>query len=106
MTLAEGLQLRPGYLNAADQGELLAEIRNVLRQAPPFVPRMPRTGKPFSVRMTNCGPLGWVSDESGYRYRTTHPETEVPWPAMPALVLRAWRDLSGCDRLPEACLVN
>ena len=41
---------------------------------------MPRTGKPFSVRMTNCGPLGWVSDVDGYRYQPTHPETGRPWP--------------------------
>ena len=26
--------------------------------------------------MTNCGPLGWVSDAGGgYRYQATHPET-------------------------------
>ena len=35
---------------------------------------MPRTGKPFSVRMTNCGPLGWVSDQAGgYRYQADAP---------------------------------
>ena len=46
-----------------------------LKVAPPFRPRMPRTGKPFSVSMSNCGALGWVSDERGYRYQATHPET-------------------------------
>ena len=46
--------------------------------APPFRPRMPRTGKPFSVQMSNCGALGWVSDERGYRYQATHPETGPP----------------------------
>ena len=38
------------------------------------------SGRPFSVRMSNCGPLGWVSDEGGYRYRPSHPETSRPWP--------------------------
>ena len=33
---------------------------------------MPRSGKPMSVRMTNAGPLGWVTDkERGYRYQAT-----------------------------------
>jgi alkylated DNA repair protein (DNA oxidative demethylase) len=40
--------------------------------APLYVPAMPRTGKEMSVRMTNCGPLGWVTDkERGYRYQPT-----------------------------------
>ncbi len=78
----------------------------MLREAPPFTPAMPRTGKPFSVRMTNCGPLGWVSDRAGYRYQAMHPETGRPWPAMPAAVRRAWAELAGCPAEPEACLVN
>ncbi|MFD0935591.1 alpha-ketoglutarate-dependent dioxygenase AlkB, partial [Methylobacterium trifolii] len=78
----------------------------VLAAAPPVTPRMPRTGKPFSVRMSNCGPLGWVSDRDGYRYQPHHPETGAPWPAMPAAVLEAWEDLSGHTAPPEACLIN
>ena len=56
---------------------------------------MPRSGKPFSVRMTNSGPLGWVSDIDGYRYQATHPETGSPWPPMPDALMAAWRELSG-----------
>ena len=67
---------------------------------------MPRTGKPFSDRMTNAGRLGWVSDEAGYRYQETHPETGAPWPPIPARVLRAWDDLGGFRDPPEACLIN
>jgi alkylated DNA repair protein (DNA oxidative demethylase) len=68
---------------------------------------MPRSGKPMSVRMSNCGPLGWVTDaELGYRYQATHPETGAPWPSIPDALLRAWRDLSGYPHPPEACLVN
>ena len=78
----------------------------MLREAPLFTPRMPRTGKPFSVRMTNCGPLGWVSDESGYRYQPLHPVVGMPWPAMPAALLAAWRELAPEAPEPEACLVN
>jgi alkylated DNA repair protein (DNA oxidative demethylase) len=101
-----GLRYAPGYLSAAEQHDLLAAIRAILREAPLFTPRMPRSGKAFSVRMGNCGPLGWVSDETGYRYQATHPETGRPWPAIPEPVLKAWRELSGYDLPPEACLIN
>lgn len=56
--------------------------------------------------MTNCGPLGWVSDETGYRYQPTHPVTGEPWPRMPEMLLAAWQDLAGYAQPPEACLVN
>jgi DNA oxidative demethylase len=67
---------------------------------------MPKTGKPMSVRMTNCGPLGWVTDERGYRYQGTHPETGAPWPAIPPLVAAAWTALAGYPHPAECCLVN
>jgi alkylated DNA repair protein (DNA oxidative demethylase) len=86
---------------------LAAAIGAVLAEAPPFTPRMPRTGKPFSVRMSNCGPLGWVSDrQGGYRYQPTHPETGAPWPAMPAPLLQLWQEHAGYPAPPEACLIN
>ena len=103
---APGLQLYPGFLDRAAQSELLAAIRKVAERAPLFTPGMPKTGKPFSVRMTNCGPLGWVSDAAGYRYQPTHPETGTPWPPMPELVTAVWRELAGYPHPPEACLVN
>ena len=67
---------------------------------------MPRTAKPFSVRMTNMGPLGWVSDKSGYRYQASHPELATPWPAIPQSVLAVWNRVSNYAHPPEACLVN
>lgn len=75
--------------------------------APLYVPTMPRSGKPFSVRMTNFGPLGWVSDKvGGYRYQPTHPETGRPWPPIPEMVMDVWQAISGYPHPPEACLVN
>ncbi|MGO4572528.1 alpha-ketoglutarate-dependent dioxygenase AlkB family protein [Microvirga sp. 2TAF3] len=106
ITLAPGLIYYPDYLDRPAQEALLQAVRDVTRAAPLFTPRMPRTGKPFSVRMTNCGRLGWVSDEQGYRYQPTHPETGKPWPAMPEMVLRAWEEMSGYPLPPDACLVN
>ena len=105
--IAPGVTLTPGYLDRAAQDEMLAAIRGVIAAAPLFTPRMPRTGKPMSVRMSNCGPLGWVTDAAlGYRYQATHPETGAPWPPIPDIILKAWRDLAGYAHPPEACLVN
>ena len=67
---------------------------------------MPRSGKPFSVRISNFGPLGWVSDISGYRYQADHPETGRPWPPIPESLLRLWRAFAECDLAPDACLIN
>ena len=104
--LAPGLVYMPEFFDRAAQVALLADVRTAMSAAPLFVPRMPRTGKPFSVRMTNCGALGWVSDTAGgYRYQSTHPETGEPWPPIPALALDAWA-VAGYPRPPEACLVN
>lgn len=101
-----GLQYVPGYLDQPAQEALVAALRTIVAGAPLFVPTMPRTGKPFSVRMTNCGPLGWVSDRDGYRYQAIHPANGKLWPAMPAVVTDAWRALCGWPQEPEACLVN
>jgi alkylated DNA repair protein (DNA oxidative demethylase) len=105
-TLAPGLVFRRGWLDPAGQEALVAELREAIRSAPLFTPRMPRTDAPFSVRMTNCGPLGWVSDVEGYRYQPRHPETDMPWPSIPETLLGAWREHSGFPGPPEACLVN
>jgi DNA oxidative demethylase len=104
--LAPGLILHRGWLDRAAQEALVADLRDVIRAAPLFTPRMPRTGAPFSVRMTNCGPLGWVSDIDGYRYQPLHPETGKPWPPIPEPLLAAWRGHANVPAPPEACLVN
>ncbi len=105
--LPAGFRCIPGALTPAEQRRLVAEIERVILSAPLFQPRMPRTGQPFSVRMSNCGPLGWVSDkECGYRYQATHPDTGAPWPPMPQRLLALWRRYAGCEALPEACLIN
>ena len=101
------LEYLPGKLKDAEQAKLLDALRAVMEEAPLFTPTMPRSGKPMSVRMTNCGPLGWVTDkERGYRYQPTHPVTGKPWPAMPEALLGLWREVAGYPADPEACLVN
>jgi len=98
--------LRPGYLDRPAQERLLTAIREVIARAPLYTARMPKSGKPMSVRMTNCGPLGWYSDEAGYRYQRIHPDTGQAWPEIPEMLLAAWRDLAGYAHPPEACLIN
>jgi DNA oxidative demethylase len=100
------MRLLPGFLNPDRQRALLADVRLIVAEAPLFSPTMPRTGSPYSVRMTNCGPLGWISDRAGYRYDARHPGTGRPWPAIPAAIVELWRQATGVPFDPEACLVN
>jgi alkylated DNA repair protein (DNA oxidative demethylase) len=102
----DGFRVLPGRLDEAGQRALLSELDEAIRRAPFFTPVMPRTGRPFSVAMTNLGPLGWVSDRAGYRYQATHPVTAEPWPPIPDMVLDLWRAVSGYPHDPQACLVN
>jgi alkylated DNA repair protein (DNA oxidative demethylase) len=71
---------------------------------------MPCSGKPFSVQQSSFGPLGWVSDKSGYRYQATHPVTGRPWPAIPASLLALWDAVAPLFLAPvpppSCCLVN
>lgn len=94
------------HLDTGEQATLLQEIADILETAPFFRPTMPRWGTPFSVLMSNCGPLGWVSDKSGYRYQTTHPVTGQPWPDMPQMLLDLWDEVTAYPAPPEACLIN
>jgi len=97
----------PQYLDRAAQTALLSDLRHVIAAVPLFTPTMPRSGNPMSVRMTNCGPLGWVTDkERGYRYQATHPETGRAWPPMPHTLLDLWDAFAGYAFPPQACLVN
>ena len=101
------LEYLPGKLGRERQVALLRAFRAVMDEAPLFTPTMPRSGKPMSVRMTNCGPLGWVTDkERGYRYQAAHPVTGQSWPSIPKLLLDLWREVAKYPALPEACLVN
>ena len=101
-----GLRLYPGYFDRTRQEALLAAVNACLTTAPLYTPRMPNSGRPFTVRMSNCGSLGWVSDERGYRYQPNHPENGRPWPPIPQALIDAWNDLAHYAAAPEACLIN
>jgi len=107
LVLPKGVRHMPGFLSREMQERLVESIREVVKAAPLYTPEMPRTGKPMSVRMTNCGSLGWVTDKDrGYRYQPEHPVTGDPWPPIPEALMALWREVSGYRHPPEACLVN
>ena len=102
-----GFRYLPGRFSRLEQEALVVEIRAVAAAAPLYVPTMPKTGQPMSVRMTNCGSLGWVTDrDGGYRYQERHPVSGEPWPPIPAALLRLWQEVSLHPKPPQACLVN
>ena len=108
LPLAQGAMLLRGFaLTAADK--LLTGIATVQAQAPLRHMRTPG-GLPLRVAMTNCGPLGWVSDARGYRYQATDPVNGQPWPALPAAFATLATDAAAqagyADFTPDACLVN
>ncbi len=102
----EGFVYLPGFLGPGAQAELVAALRAAITSSPFFTPRMPGSGRPFSVAMTNFGALGWVSDRAGYRYQANHPETGEPWPPILPQVLAIWQAVADYPHPPEACLVN
>jgi alkylated DNA repair protein (DNA oxidative demethylase) len=102
-----GVLLWKSRLSPREQSALLGDVMARIARAPFFRPEMPRTGKPFSVEMSNFGVLGWMSDQAaGYRYEPRHPQTGDVWPDIPPALLRLWEELTSYPALPQACLVN
>lgn len=104
--MIDGFRHLQGYLDANGQRRCHELVREILGKAPLYRPKMPRSGRPFSILMSNCGALGWVSDKGGYRYQALHPETGEPWPDMPQMLLEIWTDTARWPAPPEACLIN
>ncbi|MEO8848770.1 MAG: DNA oxidative demethylase AlkB [Casimicrobiaceae bacterium] len=88
---------------------LLADIGAAVTRAP-FRHLVTPGGFPMSVAMTNCGPLGWVSDRRGYRYDAVDPDSGERWPPMPAsfrVLANAAATTAGfAPFAPDACLIN
>ena len=76
--LEEGAVLLHGFASGKGGG-LLEEVARVVESAP-FRHLVTPGGHTMSVAMTNCGPLGWVSDRSGYRYDPIDPVTGARHP--------------------------
>ena len=106
--MAEGAVLLRGFA-IPFESELVTALRDIANQAP-FRHMMTPGGHLMSVAMTNCGPLGWVTDRTGYRYDGNDPETGKPWPTMPAafcrLAAQAAAQAGFFEFSPDACLIN
>src|SRR5262249_19190391 len=100
--LPAGFRLVPGHLGRDRQEALLAALRAVFARAPIYTPRMPRSGRPPSVCLTNCG----ARREGPSRYHPPPPEPGAPGPRMPDIVLEAGAALAGYPPPPESCLIN
>lgn len=107
-TLAEGAVLLRGQALCLET-ELLLALGRITGQAP-FRQMITPGGYTMSVSMTNCGPLGWISDPSGYRYSPVDPQTGQNWPQIPACFIQLAHQsaaLAGYpDFTPDACLIN
>jgi DNA oxidative demethylase len=101
----DGFILHPGALDADAQAALVGEVLAATGTAPFYDPVTP-WGKPMSVQQTSLGPLGWITDRSGYRYADRHPVTGRPWAPMPRRLLELWARYADPDRPPDSCLVN
>lgn len=95
---------------ALEQAAELLQAVDAITAAAPFRHLITPGGKRMSVAMTNCGPLGWISDRSGYRYGAIDPDTGKRWPHMPAafsqLALSAAEAAGYAGFAPDACLIN
>jgi alkylated DNA repair protein (DNA oxidative demethylase) len=106
--LAAGAVVLRGFTTATST-ELLDAVRAVIERAP--LRRMVTpSGHTMSVAMTNCGSAGWMTDLTGYRYTALDPETNRPWPAMPAAFAKLAEAAAAAAELgpfaPDACLIN
>ena len=106
INLPLGFELHHGYLDLETQLDLVEKVREIIKHAPLFRPTMPKSAKPFSIQMSNCGDLGWVADKAGYRYQKLHPETNRSWPMIPSILIEIWNELTTYAAKPQACLIN
>lgn len=107
MLIKQGLFYFPEALSRNETDLIRQEVKRIAKEVPFFKPKMPKTGKEFSVAMTNAGALGWVSDrEGGYRYQDFHPVTKKSWPKIPEIILTKWRQYTNLGVEPDCCLIN
>lgn len=107
-SLGDGAVLLCGF--ASDRVPDLLNALGQITAASPFRHMAVRGGRRMSVAMTNCGSLGWISDETGYRYDVIDPLSGCNWPEMPAafeqLATAAAAEAGFKNFAPDACLVN
>jgi alkylated DNA repair protein (DNA oxidative demethylase) len=108
VSLVPGAVVLGGFASQMDVA--LASALDRVVELAPFRHMLTPGGRRMSVAMSNCGPLGWVSDRSGYRYSAHDPGSGRAWPPMPDvfmdLAARAAARAGFADFAPDACLIN
>jgi len=93
----------------ADAALIWRELQVVMNSAKPRTIYTPG-GKAMSVLSSSCGNFGWHSDQHGYRYIPTNPQTQAAWPAIPPVIARLSRTAAElCDFKDfeaDSCLIN
>lgn len=106
--IAPGAMWLQGFALYVDE-QLLADLEKIAAAAP-FRHMLTPGGRRMSVAMTNCGTLGWVTDQSGYRYDSRDPASGKPWPPIPAAfteLAAAAAERAAFGRFtPDSCLIN
>ncbi|ELW1645294.1 DNA oxidative demethylase AlkB [Enterobacter oligotrophicus] len=95
---------------ALSRAEVLFSDIHAVAARSPFRHMVTPGGYTMSVAMTNCGQLGWATNERGYLYAPEDPLTGKPWPPIPAafqaLCHAAAVEAGYADFQPDACLIN
>ncbi|MGY5368564.1 DNA oxidative demethylase AlkB [Enterobacter oligotrophicus] len=95
---------------ALSRAEVLFNDIHAVAARSPFRHMVTPGGYTMSVAMTNCGQLGWATNERGYLYAPEDPLTGKPWPpisaAFQALCHAAAVEAGYADFQPDACLIN
>lgn len=94
---------------AATDTVLVNAINDIASQAP-FRHMQTPGGFTMSAAMTNCGPAGWISDTTGYRYTTEDPLSGKLWPPLPASFIQLANSAATAagfqNYQPDVCLIN
>lgn len=95
---------------AVAQAEQLLTIISQIEAQSPFRKMQTPNGFYMSTAITNCGDVGWHTDQHDYRYSEIDPQTQQPWPSMPECFRKLAKTAalrSGfSDFSPDVCLMN
>jgi hypothetical protein len=70
---------------ARERAPALLQAISEIASRSPFRQMVTPGGYTMSVAMTNCGELGWTTNQHGYLYAADDPLTGKRWPQMPPL---------------------
>ena len=98
------------YLDLNIQNEILHHLEQII-SITPLRSLKTRSGGKFSTKITNCGKLGWWSDQKGYYYTPCDPDSGASWPNIPQLYMNTissiLKEISfPISFKPDACLIN